>query len=130
MRTIAALIFAAGFTAIAAREHLARGGPSLARTIASRSLNSPRDTEDALLLYEWASRNLPKRATVAAFKPKSRGEDAIVNRITHGQLPHHRVVPAEPLNADYVITFGAPLEDLRYAHHYETRVGTVWKRRH
>jgi hypothetical protein len=130
MKTAVALVFAIGFTAIAAREHLARGGPRIARTIASGSSNSPRDAEAALLLYEWASRNLPRGATVAAFKPKSRGEDATVNRITHGQLPHHRVVPAEPLDADYAITFGAPLADPRYAHHYETRVATVWKRMH
>ena len=130
MRTAATLIFSLGFTVIAAREHLARGGPSIAKTIASNSSNNPKDAEAALLLYAWASRNLPRGATVAAFKPRSRGEDAIVNRITHGQLPHHRVVPAEPLNADYAITFGAPLSDPRYAHHYETRIGTVWKRMH
>lgn len=130
--SIIATLFALGFTVIAAREHLARGGPALARTIASRSSNDPRGAEATLLLFEYASRNLPRGATVAVFKPRSRGEDPAQNRIAHGQLPHHRVVPVSRLSSDappdYVIAVGAPLSDPRYAHLYETWVGSIWKR--
>lgn len=131
--SLAGWIFAAAFTVIAAREHLARGGPMLARTIASNSSNNPRDAEATLLLYAHASRVMPRGATVTAFKPRSRGEDMMVARITHGQLPYQRVVPQRELEPgrtppDYVLTFGAPLDDPRYAHAYETRIGALWKR--
>ncbi len=130
--SIVATLFALGFTAIAAREHLARGGPAVERTIASRSSNHAKGAEATLLLFEWASRNLPRGATVAVFKPKSRGEDPAQNRIAHGQLPYQRVVPVSSLSSatppDYVITFNGALDDPRYAHLYETWVGTVWKR--
>jgi hypothetical protein len=131
--SITGWLFAAAFTVIAAREHRARGGPMLARSIASNSSNNPRDAEATLLLYAYASRTMPKGATVTAFKPRSRGEDMMVARITHGQLPYQRVVPQRNLEPgrtppDYVLTFGGPLDDPRYAHAYETRIGALWKR--
>jgi hypothetical protein len=134
LAALACWIFAAAFTVIAAREHLARGGPMRARTVASNSSNNPRDAEATLLLYAYASRTMPRGATVTAFKPRSRGEDMMVARITHGQLPYHRVVPQRDLvepgrtPPDYVLTFGGPLDDPRYAHAYETRIGALWKR--
>jgi hypothetical protein len=130
--SIIATLFALGFTIVAAREHLARGGPMLVRTIASNSSNHARGAEATLLLFQHASRTLPRDASVAVFKPSSRGEDPAQNRIAHGQLPYHRVVPVSDLSTDhppdYVITFNAPLSDARYAHLYETWVGTIWKR--
>lgn len=130
--SIAATLFALGFTVIAAREHIARGGPAVGRTIASRSSNDFRGAEATLLLFEYASRNLPRGATVAVFKPNSRGEDAAQNRIGHGQLPHHRVVMASSLSSDsppdYVITVAGTMNDPRYAIVYETWVGSIWKR--
>jgi hypothetical protein len=130
--SIIATLFALGFTIVAAREHLARGGPMRVRTIASNSSNHAQAAEATLLLYAYASRTLPRGATVAVFKPRSRGEDPATNRIAHGQLPYHRVVPVSDLDTDhppdYVITFAAPLSDPRYAHLYETWIGTIWKR--
>jgi hypothetical protein len=129
--SIVSFLFAAGFTVIAAREHLARGGPMLARTIASNSSNSPRDAEATLLLYAYASRTLPRGATVTVFKPRSRGEDFGTDRIAHGQLPYQDVVSVSRLEKEppeYVITFGAPLEDPRYAVLYAARIGSIWKR--
>jgi hypothetical protein len=120
-------VFCLLFVGIAAREHLARGGPGAARTIASGSSTSPRTAEDTMLLYEDASRIVPRGATITAFKPLNRAEDKQVLRVSHGQLPYHRVVPqTDP--ADFVITLGAPIGDPRYELVHANAAGAVWKR--
>ncbi|HEY0157323.1 MAG TPA: hypothetical protein VGF28_08570 [Thermoanaerobaculia bacterium] len=130
--SVIATLFALGFTIAAAREHVARGGPMRVRTIASNSSNHAQAAEATLLLFAHASRTLPRGATVAVFKPRSRGEDAAQNRIAHGQLPYHRVVPVSDLSTDhppdYVITFDGALSDPRYAHLHQTWIGSIWQR--
>lgn len=115
------------FLALAIRERVAIGGPLVARTIASNSSNNRKSAEETLMLYEEASRSIPPHATVAVFKPQSRGEDQQVNRVANGQLPFHVVVPAtEP--ADFVVALGAPLDDARYERVYESPAGSIWRR--
>lgn len=115
------------FVGILAREHFARGGPALARTIASNSSNSPKGAEDTLLLFEEATRVVPRGATITVFKPQNRADDMQVLRFSHGQLPHHRVVPQnEP--ADFIITLDAPLDDPRYEQLAKNDAGIIWRR--
>lgn len=129
---LAAWLFSLACLAIAAREHFASGGPALGRTIASRSSTSPKSAEDTLLLYEAASKTLPRGASVVAFKPNNRGDDQQVERWSLGQLPYHRVVPPSTLEGDhapdFVITLGAPLADARYELVTANSAGAVWKR--
>ena len=115
------------FTGIAVREHFARGGPSLARTIASHSSNSPKSAEDTLLLFEEATKVVPRGATITVFKPHNRADDMQVLRFSHGQLPYHQVVPQSEL-PDFIITLGAPLEDGRYEQLTANDAGTIWRR--
>jgi hypothetical protein len=115
------------FTGIAAREHFARGGPGLARTIASNSSNSPKSAEETLLLLEEATRVLPRGAEITVFKPQNRADDMQVLRFSHGQLPYHRVVP-QSQSPDFIITLGAPLEDPRYEPVASNGAGTIWRR--
>lgn len=115
------------FTGIAAREHFARGGPQLARTIASGSSNSPKSAEDTLLLFEEANRIVPRAASITVFKPQNRADDQQVLRFSHGQLPHHRVVPQSEL-PDFIITLGAPLGDDRYEQIAANDAGMIWRR--
>ena len=112
---------------IAVREHFARGGPRLARTIASNSSNSPKSAEDTLLLFEEAMKVVPRGATVTVFKPRNRADDMQVLRFSHGQLPYHHVVPQSE-SPDFIITLGAPLEDGRYEQVAANDAGTIWRR--
>lgn len=125
--TITAWVFSLLFVAIAAKEHLARGGPHLARTIASGSSTSPKSAEDTLLLYHAALRVIPRGATVTVYKPQNRADDKQVLRFSHGQLPHHRVVP-QTSSADFVITLGAPIGDPRFELLHANEAGAIWKR--
>ena len=115
------------FTGIAAREHFARGGPQRAKTIASHSSNSPKSAEDTLLLFEEATRIVPRGATITVFKPQNRADDQQVLRFSHGQLPYHRVV-AQSEAADFIITLGAPLCDARYEPIGANDAGMIWRR--
>lgn len=115
------------YTGIAAREHFARGGPGVARTIASGSSTSPKSAEDTLLLLEYATKHIPRGASVTVFKPHSRGEDKQVLRFSHGQLPYHRVVP-QTESPDFIITLGSPLADGRYELMHRGAAGDIWKR--
>ena len=124
---VTACFFALLFTAIAAREHFARGGPHLARTIASGSSNSPKSAEETLLLFEYATNNVPRGATITVFKPQNRADDKQVLRFSHGQLPYHRVVP-QTESPDFIITLGAPLTDDRYVLIHAADAGAIWKR--
>jgi hypothetical protein len=130
--SVTAWVFSLAFLVIAVREHVARGGPMLARTISSNSSNNPKSAEDTLLLYEHASKNVPRGATIAVLKPQNRADDKQVSRVSHGQLPFHRVVPQSTLDGndapDFVITLGAPLEDPRYERIHESAAGAIWKR--
>jgi hypothetical protein len=124
---VTAWLFALLFTGIGVREHFARGGPGLARTIASNSSNSPKSAEDTLLLFEEATKVVPPGATITVFKPQNRADDKQVLRFSHGQLPYHRVVPQSEL-PDFIITLGAPLGDGRYEPVAHNDAGTIWRR--
>jgi hypothetical protein len=124
---VTAWFFSLLFAGLGVREHFARGGPMLARTIASSSSNSPKAAEDTLLLFEEATRVVPRGASITVFKPHNRAEDKQVLRFSHGQLPHHRVVPQTEW-PDFVITLGAPLDDPRYERMTGNDAGTIWKR--
>jgi len=115
------------FTGTAAREHFARGGAQRAKTIASHSSNSPKSAEDTLLLFEEATRVVPRGATITVFKPQNRADDKQVLRFSHGQLPYHRVVPQSE-TADFIITLGSPLGDDRYEPVRSNDAGTIWRR--
>jgi len=125
--TVTAWCFALLFTGIGIREHFARGGPGLARTIASNSSNSPKSAEETLLLFEEATRSVPRGATITVFKPHNRADDQQVLRFSHGQLPWHRVVPQSE-SPDFIITLGAPLNDSRYEPMASNGAGTIWRR--
>jgi hypothetical protein len=129
---LTAWVFSLAYLAIAGREHFAGGGPALGRTIASRSSTSPKNAEDTLLLYEVASKTLPRGASITAFKPNNRGDDKQVLRWSLGQLPYHRVVPQSTLDGrsapDFVITLGAPISDARYELVTANAAGAIWKR--
>ena len=99
----------------------------LARTISSNSSNNPKSAEDTLLLYEHASKTIPRGATITVFKPNNRADDKQVLRVSHGQLPFHRVVPQDA-SSDFIITLGGTLDDARYEPMYESPAGTIWKR--
>lgn len=122
-----ASLFALLYTGIAAREHFARGGPGLARTIASGSSVSPRSAEETLLLFEHATKHIPRGASVTVLKPKERWLDKQVLRFSHGQLPYHRVVPQSEA-PDFIVTLGAPLEDPRYELMHAGAAGMIWRR--
>ena len=124
---VTACLLALIVTAIAGREHFARGGPHLARTIASGSSNSPKSAEETLLLFEYATKEIPRGASVTVLKPHSRGEDKQVLRFSHGQLPYHRVVPQSEA-PDFIITLGSPLQDDRYELLHREAAGDIWKR--
>jgi len=125
--SLTAILFSVAFLVIAAREHLAHGGPMLARTISSRSSNNPKGAEETLLLYEHASKTIPRGATITVFKPNNRADDKQVLRVSHGQLPFHRVVPQDT-SPDFIITLGGKLDDTRYERMYESPAGAIWKR--
>ncbi len=125
--TVTSWFFALLFVGIAAQEHFARGGPRLARTIASGSSTSPKTAEDTLLLYEHASAAIPRGATITAFRPQNRADDKQVLRVSHGQLPYHRVIPQSEA-ADFIVTLGAPLGDPRYELIHANAAGAIWKR--
>jgi hypothetical protein len=57
--TLAASAFSIAFIVLAAREHLARGGPMRARTFASNSTNDPARAERDVLLYQYVTRSVP-----------------------------------------------------------------------
>lgn len=115
------------FLSLGIRARLAVPGPFLARTIGSNVSNNPKSSEETFLLYEHASKTIPPHATIAVLKPKNRNDDQQVNRVSHGQLPFHDVVPADT-PADYVLALGAPLEDARYERVYESPAGSIWRR--
>ena len=130
--SIVASFFSLAFIALAAREHFARGGPSVPRTVISHSGISPERAEAGLLLLEHASKTLPPYARVAVIKPNGRWDDAGMLAVAHGQFPRHRAVPASALEGgdppDFVIAADAPLEDPRYERIYESPAGGIWKR--
>ncbi len=130
--SIVAAIFSLAFIALAAREHYARGGPSIPRTVISHSGIAPQRAEAGLLLLEHASKTLPPYARVAVVKPRGRWDDAGMLAVAHGQLPRHRAVPASALEGgdppDFVVAVDAPLEDPRYERIHETPAGGIWKR--
>ena len=133
LTSITAWVFSIAFVVLAAREHLARGGPSRPRTVMSHSGLAPERGEAALLLLRHASRTIPPYARVAVVKPRSRHEDDLMLAAGHGQLPHHRAVHASTLEGgadppDFVITLDAPLEDPRYERIYESPAGAIWER--
>ncbi|HVG24091.1 MAG TPA: hypothetical protein VND45_08065 [Thermoanaerobaculia bacterium] len=125
--TITAWFFALLFTGLAAREHFARGGPGLARTIASHSSTSPKSAEETVLLFEEANRVVPRGAEITVLKPLNRNDDQQVLRFSHGQLPYHRVVPQSE-QPDFIITLGAPLNDPRYEQIASNPAGMIWRR--
>jgi len=130
--TLTTSLFSLLFVIIAAREHVAGGGPAIGRTIASRSSNSPKAAEDTLLLYAYATKNLPRGASITVFKPGNRADDKQMLRIAHGQLPFHRVVPQSTMETaqapDFVITLGGPLADPRYELLHASPAGAIWRR--
>ena len=130
--TIVCWCFSIAFIALAAREHIRRGGPSRPRTIISHSGNSPQRSEAALLLLEHASKTLPPYARVALLKPNGRWDDAGMLGVAHGQLPHQHAVPAATLERgdppDFVVAVEGRLEDPRYEQIYESDAGGIWKR--
>ena len=132
LTTITAWLCSLVFVIVAAREHVAGGGPALGRTIASRSSNSPKAAEDTLLLYEHATKSLPRGASITVLKPDHRADDKQMLRIAHGQLPYHRVVPQSTLESasapDFVITLNGPLADPRYELMHASPVGAIWRR--
>src|SRR5688572_3900730 len=97
LSSIIAAIFSLAFIALAGREHYARGGPSIPRTVISHSGIAPARAEAGLLLLEYASKTLPPYARVAVVKPRGRWDDAGMLAVAHGQLPRHRAVPASAL---------------------------------
>ena len=125
--TISAWAFSLLFIVLAAKEHLARGGPQRPKTIMSHSGMAPQNSEAALLLLAHASKTLPPYARVAVIKPRNRSQDDVMLMAAHGQLPKHHAVlfSADP---DFVIALEAPLEDPRYERMHETQAGAIWKR--
>jgi hypothetical protein len=130
--TLTTIVFSLVYVIIAAREHVASGGPAIGRTIASRSSTSPKSAEETLLLYQHATQTLPRGASITVFKPANRADDKQMLRIAHGQLPYHRVVPQAALETphapDFVITLGGPLADPRYELMHASPVGAIWRR--
>lgn len=125
-------VFAVAFILLAAREHLARGGPMRVRTFASNSTSDPARAEREILLYQYVTRTVPENATIAVLRPDRRHDDQQMSRIAHGQLPFQRVVPQETLGSneapDFVLTFGGRFEDPRYALEHEAQAGSLWRR--
>jgi hypothetical protein len=130
--SIAAWVFSIAFLVLAAREHLAHGGPSRARTVISHSGMAPERAEAGLLLLRHAAKLLPPYSRVALVKPTGRWDDAGMLAVAHGQLPLQHAVPAATLEhgepPDFVVTIDAPLDDPRYERMYESNVGGIWKR--
>ena len=125
-RSIAILVFSLAFIALSVRELITRGGVSRPRTVSARA-------EGALLLLQYASRNLPQYARVALVKPRGRWDDAGMLAVAHGQLPRQHAVPASTIDPggdapDFVVAIDAPLEDPRFERIYEAPGGSIWKR--
>lgn len=126
-------IFSLAFVLLAARDHLAHGGPSRARTVMSHSGMAPERAEAGLLLLQYANRTLPRYARVAVVKPNGRWDDAGMLAVAHGQLARQHAVPASTLDAgdappDFVVAVDAPLDDPRYERIHESPTGGIWKR--
>ena len=133
LTSLIVLLFSAAFVVLAAREHLARGGPSRARTVMSHSGMAPERAEAGLLLLQHANRTLPPYARVAVVKPNGRWDDAGMLAVAHGQLARLHPVPASTLDAgtnppDFVVAVDAPLEDPHYERIHESPTGGIWKR--
>jgi hypothetical protein len=98
---IAAALFLLTLAAHAARR---RGAPARAKTIASRTGLSPRESEQALLLLKKAREELPAGAAVV-FVNDRKPQNGVVNyAVAVGQLPAQRVLPAEAIHeAQYVV---------------------------
>ena len=90
--------------ALSIRAMLARGAPAAARTIASRTGLSPKESEQALLLLAAARRQIPAGAYVVFINDR-KPEKAVVNyAVAVGQLPAQHVLPAEEVEqADYLV---------------------------
>src|SRR5258706_11874239 len=100
LQIIAALVM----LALSARQMLLRGAPARAKTIASRTGLSPKASENALLLLERARREIPAGATVVFLDDRKPGSATVNYAVAVGQLPKHRVLPAELAEqAQYVI---------------------------
>lgn len=86
-----------------ARQLVWRGiGP--AKTIASRSGLSPRDSEAALLLLARAREVLPRGARVVFADARRPGGRGVAQSVAVGQLPRQDVLPYEELDrADYFL---------------------------
>lgn len=130
--TLAASAFSIAFLVLAAREHLARGGPMRVRTFASNSTNDPARAEREILLYQYVTRTVPENATIAVMRPDRREADQQMSRVAHGQLPFQRVVPQDTLATasapDFVLTIGGRFDDPRYALEHEVQAGSLWRR--
>jgi len=133
LASITAWTFSLAFIVLAAREHLARGGPSRPRTVISHSGNAPERAEAGLLLLQFASKTLPPYSRVALVKPNGRWDDAGMLAVAHGQLARQHAVPASTLDPsgdppDFVIAIDARLDDPRFELMYEVPAGGIWKR--
>ena len=137
LTSLIVLLFSAAFVVLAAREHLAHGGPSRARTVMSHSGMAPERSEAGLLLLQYANRTLPRYARVAVVKPNGRWDDAGMLAVAHGQLARQHAVPAATLDIagdkggnppDFVVAVDAPLDDPRYERIHEAPTGGIWKR--
>jgi len=130
--TLAASAFSIAFLVLAAREHLARGGPMRVRTFASNSTNDPARAEREILLYQYVTRTVPENATIAVMRPDRREADQQMSRVAHGQLPFQRVVPQDTLATesapDFVLTIGGRFDDPRYELEHEVQAGSLWRR--
>jgi len=115
------------FLVLLAREAVVRRVTAPARTVASRTGTSPRDSENALLLLRDAERTIPRGASVSFFKPARRSDDQLMYLIALGQLPHHRVVFPESV-PQYVIAFQTPFDDPHFHLVCRFDVGAVYVR--
>ena len=100
------------FLVLIGRETVSRHVTGPARTVASRTGTSPRDSENALLLLHEAESVIPPGSSVAFLKPARRSDDQLMYLIALGQLPHHRVVDPQ-FSPRYLIAFQAPFDDSR-----------------
>lgn len=128
-----ALLGSVAFLALSARELIVRGGPGRARTIASRTGLSPRQSENALLALARAGELLPRDVSVVFVNPAHRDRDVVFYHVALGQLPRQRVVTAVALTGsappDFVVTLDAPFDDPRYANAWPIPSGTIYRRR-
>jgi hypothetical protein len=89
---------------LTARAARLRGAPARARTIASRTGLSPKESEQALLLLEKARGELPAGARVVFINDRKPEKAGLNYAVAVGQLPAQRVLPADAIReAEYVV---------------------------